>query len=71
MDPTNQMNLYDYVYHVEIKLVLNKQYNFNEQQITKIHNEFIRFCQERGYTIPKLNEVKAICDHPHTSAPWH
>jgi len=44
---------------------------FAEQQISKIHQEYVKFCSERGYTIPKLKEVKAICDHPHTSAPWH
>lgn len=44
---------------------------FAEQQITKIHAEYQRFCAERNYPAPKLKEVKAICDHPHTSAPWH
>jgi hypothetical protein len=44
---------------------------FAEQQIAKIHQDYIQFCQQSGYPVPNLRPCHAVCDHPHTTAPWH
>jgi hypothetical protein len=43
---------------------------FAEQQLVKIHQDYTKFCEERGYKVPQLKPVKAVSDHPHASAPW-
>lgn len=44
---------------------------FAEAQIGKIHNEYVQFCSERNWPAPVLKRCVAVCDHPHTTAPWH
>lgn len=44
---------------------------FAEQQIAKIHQDYIQWCQQQGYPTPNLRPCHAVCDHPHTTAPWH
>lgn len=43
---------------------------FAEEQIRKLHADYIKFCRERGMPPPNLGRVRAICDHAHTTAPW-
>lgn len=41
---------------------------FAETQLKKIHQEFREMCQEKGYPVPELKDVRAVSDHPHAGS---